>query len=56
MLRWMIAKFEREFNYDASYARDVIEHAPVGMVWLLLAARIVRKPKARVRREQSVGP
>ena len=49
MLRWilrrMIAKFERQFNYDASYARDVIEHAPIGMVWLFLAARIVRKPK-----------
>ena len=50
MLRWllrrMIAKFERQFNYDAGYARDVIEHAPVGMVWLFLAARIIRKPKA----------
>jgi hypothetical protein len=42
----MIAKFERSFDYDAGYARDVIEHAPIGMVWLFLAARIVRKPKA----------
>jgi hypothetical protein len=45
MLRRMIAKFERQFNYDASYARDVIEHAPLALLWLFLAPRIVRRPR-----------
>ena len=49
MLRWllrrMIARFERQFEYDASYARDVIDHAPVALLWLFLAGRIVRRPK-----------
>ena len=49
MLRWLlrrsIRKFERDFDYDAGYAQDVITHAPWAMVWLFLAPRIVRRPR-----------
>ena len=49
MLRWilrrMIARFERTFDYDASYSRDLIDHAPLALLWLFLAPRIVRRPK-----------
>jgi hypothetical protein len=49
MLRWflrrMIARFERTFDYDASYARDVIDHAPLALLWLFLAPRVVRRPR-----------
>ena len=50
MLRWflrrMIARFERTYDFDASYARDLIEHAPVTLLWLFLAPRIIRRPRA----------
>lgn len=50
MLRWilrrMIAKFERTYAYDASYAQHLIDAAPLALLWLFLAPRIVRRPRA----------
>jgi hypothetical protein len=49
MLRWLlrrsIRKFQRDFDYDASYSTSLITHAPWAMVWLFLAPRIVRRPQ-----------
>lgn len=46
LLRRMITKFERDYHYDASYARDLIDHAPFALFWLFLAPRIARRPRS----------
>ena len=49
MLRWFlkrsVRKLQRDFNYDPSYANDLIAHAPLAMLWLALAPRIIRRPR-----------